>query len=87
MKSFRMYILQSKAIAYIPNSAMKDILVHPDSESKWVKWIARLLEYDIEIKPTKLIKDKGLAKILADSNCKELHLNLIMNDSIMNKKQ
>ena len=40
-------------------------------------WIATILEYDIEIKPTKLIKGQGLAKLMADSNCHALDINFI----------
>ena len=65
-----MYILWSKAIAHVPSSAIKDILVQLESEGKRVKWISRLLKYDIEIKLTKFIKGQDLAKLLADSNCK-----------------
>jgi hypothetical protein len=31
----------------------------------------------MEIKPTKLIKGKGLAKLLAESNCRALGINFI----------
>ena len=43
-----------------------------------MKWIAVLLEYDIEIKPTKtLIKGRGLAKMMTDSNYDSLQLNFL----------
>jgi len=41
------------------------------------KWITTILEYDIEIKPTKLIKVQGLAKLMAESNCQALDINFI----------
>ena len=31
---FRIYVLHSKVIAYVPNSSIKDILTQPDSEGK-----------------------------------------------------
>ena len=40
------------------------------------------MEYDIDIKPTKLVKGHGLAKILADSNCWALGLHLVENQSM-----
>ncbi len=67
MKTFRDYILHSKVIAYVPSSTVKDILVQADSEGRRGKWIAKLQEYDFEIKPTKLVKGQGLAKLLATS--------------------
>jgi hypothetical protein len=41
-----------------------------------------LQEYDLEIKPTKFIKGKGLAKTLSKSNCKALDMNSL-STSIM----
>jgi hypothetical protein len=72
LKSFRVYVLHSEIIAYVPNSVVKEILVQPDSEGKRGKWITKLLEYNLVIKPTKLIKGQGLAKLLVDSNYKFL---------------
>lgn len=68
LKEFRVYILHSHTIAHVPTSAVKDILMQPDPEGKRGKWIAILLEYDLEIKSTKLIKGQGLAKLMAQSN-------------------
>jgi len=36
-----------------------------------------LLEYDVEIKPAKLIKGQGLAKLMAETNLHALDINLI----------
>ena len=36
-----------------------------------------ILEYDIEIKPTKLIKGQGLAKLVAESNFHALDINFL----------
>ena len=36
-----------------------------------------MLEYDLDIKPTKLIKGRGLAKLMAESNFHALDINLI----------
>jgi len=33
------------------------------------------LEYDLEIKPTKLIKVQGLARLMAQTNCELLGIN------------
>ena len=40
-----------------------------------------LLEYDIEIKATKLIKGKGLAKMMTDSHCDSLQLIFLAGQS------
>ena len=82
LKFFRIYILHSKIISYVPNVAVKDILTQPDSEGKRGKWIAKIMEYDVEIRPTKLVKGQGLEKLLADSNCEALGLLLMAEQSI-----
>ena len=79
MKSFWVYILHSKVIAYVPNIAIKDVLVQSDTKGKRGRWIAKILEFDLEIKPSKLIKGQGPAHLLAESNCKVLDVNLISN--------
>jgi hypothetical protein len=81
LKYFRVYVLHSKITAYVPSSAIKDILTQSDSDGKRSKWIAKLLEYDMEIKPTKLVKGQGLAKLLVDSNCRALGVDYICNNS------
>jgi hypothetical protein len=56
---------------------VKDILIQPDIDERRSKWIARILEFDLQIKPTKLVKGQGLAKLLAESNCKYFGVNFI----------
>ena len=69
IKDFKVYILYSHIVAYVPNSVVKDILTQEGPDGKRGKWITTILEYDLEIKPTKLIKGQGLAKLMAESNC------------------
>jgi hypothetical protein len=77
LKYFRVYVLHSKVIAYVPVASVKEILIQPDMDGRRSKWIAKILEFDLEIKPTKLVKGQGLAKLLAESNCKALGVNFI----------
>ena len=51
--------------------------MHNDPEGRRGIWIAALLEYDLEIKRTKLIKGQGLAKLMSDSNLHALDINLV----------
>jgi hypothetical protein len=77
LKALRVNVLHSKITAYVPSTAMKDILIQPDINRRRGKWIAKILEFDLDIKPTKLIKGQGLAKLLAESNCQALGINFI----------
>jgi hypothetical protein len=79
LKEFMTYILHSHVIAYVPNNSVKDILTQPDLEGRRGKWITFMLEYDLEIKPTKLIKGQGLAKLMAQWNCDVLGINFIID--------
>ena len=67
--------MHSHSIVYVPSAAIKDILTQVEPDGRRAKWIATLLEYDIEIRPTKLVKGKGLAKLMAQSNYESLGVN------------
>jgi hypothetical protein len=77
LKSFRVYVLHSKVTAYVPSASMKDILVQPNIDGKRSKWIAKILEFDLEIRPTRLIKGQGLAKLLDETNRKFLGVDFV----------
>jgi hypothetical protein len=87
LKYFRDYILHSKIFPYVPTSVIKDILTQTSSEGKRGKWIAKIHEYDVEIKPTKLVKGQGLAKLLAKSNCKVLDFNALSKNITATKSE
>eukprot|EP00253_Pinus_taeda_P011220 PITA_11220 len=59
LKVFRVYILHSKIIPYVLSTAIKDVLTQPDADGRRAKWIAKLIEFNIELKPTKLVKENG----------------------------
>lgn len=49
-----------------------------DPEGRRGKWIATMLEYNLEIKPTNLIKGQGLAKLMTKSKLNVLDINMIV---------
>jgi hypothetical protein len=75
LKAFRTYVLHSKVIAYVPTCVVKDILVQPNSDGKRGRWLAKIQEFDLEVKPTKLVKGQGLAKLMAETNFQALGIN------------
>jgi hypothetical protein len=75
LKAFRTYVLHSKIIAYVPTSAVKDILVQADSDGKRGIWLAKIQEFDLDFKLTKLVKGHGLARLLTESNFWALGMN------------
>ena len=74
LKHFRIYIGYSRIIAYVPHSAVKGILAEQDCLGPRGRWVSKIQEYDLEIKPTKLIKGQGLAQMLTEGNEKALGL-------------
>jgi transposase InsO family protein len=80
LKHFRVFIGYSKVIGYVPNSAVKDVLSQVEGLGSRGRWIAKIQEYDLEIKPTKLIKGQGLAKMLTEGNEKALGM-ICQNDN------
>jgi hypothetical protein len=70
LKAFKLYILHSIIIAYVPSASVKEILIQLNIDGKRSNWIAKILDFDLEMKPTKLVKGKGLARLLAKSNYK-----------------
>ena len=75
MKTFRIYILHEKVIAYVPSAAVKNVLTQPDNDGKRAKWISKLIEFYVEVKPTNLVKGLGLAKLMAKENCELMGIN------------
>jgi hypothetical protein len=45
---------------------VKDILLQECSGTRG-RWITKIQEYDLEIKPTKLVHGQGLAKLMVES--------------------
>jgi hypothetical protein len=81
LKDFRIYVLHSNIISYVPSASVKEILIQPDIDWKRRKWIVKIMEFDIEIKPTKLVKGQGLARLLVESYCKVLGVNFMYTHS------
>jgi hypothetical protein len=79
LKVFKTYILHSHIIAYVHSNSVKDILTQADPEGRRGKWIASMLEYDLEIKPMNLIKGQGLAKLMVQSDYDALGINFIVD--------
>ena len=80
LKHFRVFIGYSRVIGYVPSPAVKDVLSQVEGIGSRGRWIAKIQEYDLEIKPTKLVKGQGLAKMLTESNERVLDLVCQINN-------
>lgn len=72
IRDFRIYVLHSHIVTYVPSVVITQV----DLDGKRGKGIEKLLEYDINTKPTKLVKCQGLAKLMTQSNLDYLDINL-----------
>jgi len=64
----------------VPYPVVKDIISKQDCLGTRGKWVSKIQEYDLEIKPTNIIKGQVLAKILTESN--EESIQMGENDQI-----
>jgi hypothetical protein len=46
-----------------------------ESDGKRVRWLAKIQEFYLEVKSTKLVKGQGLVKLLAESKFRALGIN------------
>lgn len=67
VKHFRFYILNSHVIALVPDVVVKSIWMQQEFGTKRGNWVAKIKEYDMEIKPNKLVRGKGLCQLIADN--------------------
>jgi hypothetical protein len=68
LQHFRNCVGYNKIKAYVPYLAVKDVLSQQDCMGTRGKWVSKIQEYDLEIKPTKIVKGQGLAQMLTESN-------------------
>jgi hypothetical protein len=46
--SFRVYVLHARVTTYVLSASVKDILIQPDIDGRRGKWIAKILEFDLD---------------------------------------
>lgn len=73
LKNFKIYVGYSRISAYVPDVAIKDILVERDCSGIREKWLSQIREYDMEIKSITIIKGQCLTKMLDEGNEKALN--------------
>ena len=78
LNDFRVYILHSHVTTYVPNTLVKDILTQPYLDGRRGRWISSLLDYDLKIKPTKLVKGQGLAQLMTQKNLDVLGISFFI---------
>jgi hypothetical protein len=68
LKHFRNYVGYRKIKSYVPYPKVKDVLSQQDCMGTRGKWVSKIQEYYLEIKPTKIIKGQSPAQMLTKRN-------------------
>jgi hypothetical protein len=68
LKHFLTYVGYNNIKVFVPCPDVKDILSQQDFLVSRGKCISQIQEYDLEIKPTKIIKWKGLENMMTEIN-------------------
>ena len=50
-------------------------MTQPDIDGKRAKCISKIIEFDIEVNPTKLVRGQGLSKLMAKENYELMGIN------------
>jgi hypothetical protein len=64
----------NKIKAYVPYLVVKDVLSQKYCIGTRGKWVSKIQDYDLEIKPTKIVKGQGLAQMLIERNQEAIHM-------------
>jgi hypothetical protein len=67
VKHFRPYLLKSRTKVIVLYPAVRNLLVQKELGEKRAHWMTSLQEYDLEIKPTQIVRGQGLCKLVVDS--------------------
>ncbi|KAH9308651.1 hypothetical protein KI387_036562, partial [Taxus chinensis] len=72
LKKFKHLVSNNKVQLLVSHAGVKDFLLNKDLNEKRVGWITRVMEYDVEIKITKMVRGKGLCEKLVLGKQKEV---------------
>ena len=52
----------------VPYEAIRNVLIQKELGEKRAHWMTAVQEYNLEIKPTKIVKEEGLCLLSSQSN-------------------
>ena len=67
LKKFKHMLSHNKIPLLVPHVGVKDFLLNKDVNEKMVGRITKVMEYDIDIKITNLVRVKGLCNQMTSS--------------------
>ncbi|XP_059077939.1 uncharacterized protein LOC131876533 [Cryptomeria japonica] len=73
VKQIRYYILHSHAIVFVPNFTVKVVLTQQDvGINNRESWVSKIQEFNLDIKPTKMVRGQGLCRLMAENESREV---------------
>jgi hypothetical protein len=67
VKHFRSYILKNHTKVIVPHPTVKYLFSQQEMGEILGNWMVVIQEFDLDIKPTKIIKGQGLCKLVAEA--------------------
>ena len=67
IKHFKPFLIKSHTKVMVSHPLIKIFLIQKDLGDKRENWVTTLQEYDLEIKPTKIVRGQGLCKLLTET--------------------
>ena len=64
----------------VPHASVKDFLLRKDISEKRAGWITKVMEYDVDIQITKLVRGRGLCKHMISSQESDEEVALILTE-------
>ena len=71
VKQFRPYILKNRTKVIVPHQVVRSLFVQKELGERRGNWVTTLQEYDLEFKPTSIVKGQGLCKLMAEGKDNE----------------
>ena len=68
VKNLCSYLLRSHTKIIVPHSVVRELLIQKEPRDRRRNGLTTLQEYDLEIKPTKLLKGQGLCKLVVEAH-------------------
>eukprot|EP00253_Pinus_taeda_P009102 PITA_09102 len=65
VKHYRPFLLKAHTKVIVPFSSVRQLLIQRELGEKRANWVTALQEYDIEIKPAKIVRGQGFCRLLA----------------------
>ena len=80
LKKFRHLLSHNKIHLLVPHASVKDFLLSKDISEKRDGWITKVMEYDVDIQITKLVRGRGLCKQMISSQESDEEVDMILTE-------